>query len=100
MIPLIQFSISSIFGEFFERVKQTACNELQHLYLSSIFTWHDDLVAGDTFGGEFVTVTVIAEQRLILAGEWLICQWAVAAETAEAVLVIMPVFIEELLAER
>ena len=62
------------------------------------FTWHDDLVAGNTLGGELITVAVIAEQRVILAGERLICQRAITAETAEAVLVIVPVLVEELLA--
>lgn len=62
------------------------------------FTWHDDLVAGYTLGGELITVAVIAEQRVILAGERLICQRAITAETAEAVLMIMPVLVEELLA--
>lgn len=62
------------------------------------FTWHDDLVAGDTFGGELITVAVVAEQRLVLAGEGLIRQRAITAETAEAVLVIMPVLVEEFLA--
>lgn len=66
--------------------------------LSSTFTWHDDLVAGDAFGGELVTVAVIAEQGLILAGEGLICQRAITAETAETVLVIVPVLVEEFLA--
>lgn len=60
-------------------------------------TWHDNLVAGDTLGGEFVTVAVVAEQRVILAGEGLVGQRAVAVETAEAVLVVMPVLVEELL---
>lgn len=59
-------------------------------------TWHDDLVAGHALGGELITVAVIAEQRVILAGERFVCQRAIAAETAEAVLVIMPVLIEEL----
>lgn len=62
------------------------------------FTWHDDLVASYTLGGELVTVAVIAEQRFILAGEGLIRQRAITAETAETVLVIMPILIEELLA--
>lgn len=31
--------------------------------------WHDDLVTGDTFGGELITVAVVAEQSIILAGE-------------------------------
>lgn len=62
------------------------------------FTWHNDLVAGYTLGGELVTVAVVAEQRVVLAGEGLVCQRAITAETAEAVLVIMPVLIKELLA--
>lgn len=62
------------------------------------FTWHDDLVAGNTLGRELVAVAVIAEQRVILAGERLICQRAITAETAKAVLVVMPVLIKELLA--
>lgn len=64
------------------------------------FTWHDNLVAGYTLGGELITVAVIAEQRVILAGERLICQGAITAETAEAVLMIMPVLIKELLATK
>lgn len=70
----------------------------QSVQTPSTFTWHDDLVAGYTLGGELITVALIAEQRVILAGERLICQRAIAAETAEAVLVIVPVFVEELLA--
>lgn len=61
-------------------------------------TWHDDLVAGDAFGGELVTVAVVAEQGLVLAGEGLICQRAIAAEAAETVLVIVAVLVEEFLA--
>lgn len=37
-------------------------------------TRHDSLVTGDTFGREFVAVTVVAEQSVILAGEGLISQ--------------------------
>lgn len=59
-------------------------------------TWHDDFVAGYTLGGELITVAVVAEQRVILAGKRLICQRAIAAETAEAVLMIVPVLVEEL----
>lgn len=62
------------------------------------FTWHDDFVTGDAFGGELITVAVVAEQRLVLAGEGLICQRAITAEAAEAVLVIMSVLVEEFLA--
>lgn len=64
----------------------------------STCTWHDNLVAGYTLGGEFITVAVVAEQSVVLAGEGLICQRAIAAETAEAMLVVMPVVVEELLA--
>ena len=63
-----------------------------------IFTWHDHFVAGYTLGGELVTVAVVAEERFVLAGERLVCQRAIAAETAEAVLVIVSVLVEELLA--
>lgn len=66
--------------------------------LPRTFTWHDDLVAGHALGGELIAVAVIAEQGVLLAGERLICQRAIAAETAEAVLVVMPVLVEELLA--
>lgn len=66
--------------------------------ISCTFTWHDDFVAGHALGGELVTVAVIAEQRLLLAGEGLIRQRAITAETAEAVLVIVPVLVEQLLA--
>lgn len=59
-------------------------------------TWHDDLVTGYTLGGELITVAVIAEQCIILAGERLICQRAITTETAEAVLMIMSVLVKEL----
>lgn len=65
-----------------------------------VSTWHDDLVAGHTLGGELVAVAVVAEQSILLAGERLVRQRAVAAETAEAVLVVMPVLVEELLATK
>lgn len=66
----------------------------------NVSTWHDDLVAGHTLGGELVAVAVVAEQGVLLAGERLVRQRAVAAETAEAVLVVMPVLVEELLATK
>lgn len=62
-------------------------------------TWHDNLVAGHTLGGKLVTVAVVAQQGVLLAGERLVGQRAVTAETAEAVLVVVPVLVEELLAE-
>lgn len=63
------------------------------------FTWHHNLVASHTLGGELVAVAVVAEQRIILAGEGFVCQRAITAETAEAVLMIMSVFIKKLLTE-
>lgn len=62
--------------------------------------WHDDLVAGDALGRELVAVAVVAEQRVLLVGEGLVRQRAVAAETAEAVLMVVPVLVEEFLGER
>lgn len=79
-----------------KKTKKTA-KKTSRIFVS-IFTWHDDLVTGYTLGWELITVAVIAEQGVILAGEGLVCQWAVAAETAEAVLVIMAILIKELLA--
>lgn len=64
-----------------------------------VSTWHDSLVAGHTLGGKFIAVTVAAHQSVILASEGLVCQRAVAAEAAKAVLVVMSVLIEELLRE-
>lgn len=64
-----------------------------------VSTWHDCLVAGHTLGGKFIAVTIAAHQSVILAGEGLVCQRAVAAEAAKAVLVVMSVLIEELLRE-
>lgn len=58
--------------------------------------WHDDLVTGHTFGGELVAVAVVAQQGVVLTGEGLVGQRAVTAETAEAVFVVMSVFIEQL----
>lgn len=60
-------------------------------------TWHDGLVAGHTLGGELIAVTVVAQQRLLLAGEGLVCQGAVAAETTETVFMVMSVLVEQLL---
>lgn len=60
-------------------------------------TWHDGLLTSDTFGGELAAVAVVAQQLLALAGERLIGQRAVAAETTEAVLVVMAVLIVQLL---
>lgn len=37
-----------------------------------ISTWHDNLVAGHTLGGKLVTVAVVAQQGVLLAGEWLV----------------------------
>lgn len=67
--------------------------------LRAVSTWHDCLVAGHTLGGELVAVAVAAHQRVVLVGEGLVCQRAVAAETAEAVLVVVSVLVEELLEE-
>lgn len=64
-----------------------------------VSTWHDCLVAGHTLGGELVAVAVAAHQRVILVGEGLVCQRAVAAETTKAVIVVVSVLIEELLEE-
>lgn len=63
----------------------------------SVTTWHDRLVAGRALGGKLVAVAVAAHQRVTLAGEGLVRQRAVAAETAETVCVVMSVLIEELL---
>jgi len=68
--------------------------------LPSGLTRHDGLVAGDAFGGELVAVAVVAEQRLVLAGERLVGQGAVAAEAAEAVLVVVAVLVKQLLSDR
>ena len=76
---------------------QTTCVELWPRLLP---TWHHNLVAGHTLGGELVAVAVVAEQRVVLAGEGLVRQRAVAAETAEAVLVVMSLLVEELLEEK
>lgn len=65
----------------------------------SISTWHDCLVAGHALGGELVAVAVAAHQSIFLAGEGLVGQRAVAAETAETVRVVMSVLVEELLEE-
>ncbi len=64
-----------------------------------VSTWHDRLVAGYTLGGELVAEAVAAYQRVALAGERLVCQRAVASETAKTVRVVIFVFIEELLEE-
>lgn len=61
------------------------------------YTWHDSLVAGHTLGGILAAVAVAAHQRLLLAGEGLVCQRALAAETAETVRVVMSLLVEELL---
>lgn len=63
----------------------------------NVATWHDRLVAGRALGGKLVAVAVAAHQRITLAGEGLVCQRAVATETAETVCVVMSVLIEEFL---
>lgn len=55
---------------------------------------HDGFIAGHTFGGELVAVAVIAQKSIILAGEGLVCQRTVTAETAEAVLVVVTVLVK------
>lgn len=64
-----------------------------------VITWHDCLVAGHTLGRKFIAVAVAAHQPFVLAGEGFVCQRALAAETAEAVLVVVSVLVEELLEE-
>lgn len=59
-----------------------------------VATWHDYLVAGGALGGELVAVAVAAHQSVALAGEGLVCQRAVAAETAKTVCVVMSVLVE------
>lgn len=59
-----------------------------------IHTRHDGFIAGHTFGGELIAVAVIAQKSIILAGEGLICQRTVTAETAEAVLVVVTVLVK------
>lgn len=74
--------------------------ETVHLLIQSVFivtTWHDHLVAGGALGGKLGAVAVAAHQRVTLAGEGLVRQRAVAAETAETVCVVISVLIEELL---
>lgn len=65
--------------------------------VSLVTTWHDHLVAGGALGGKLIAVAVAAHQRITLAGEGLVRQRAVAAETAETVCVVISVLIEELL---
>ena len=60
-------------------------------------TWHDRLVTGHTLGRDLVAVAVVAQQGLVLAGEGLVRQRAVTAETTETVLVVVPVLVEQLL---
>lgn len=57
---------------------------------------HDGFITGHTFGGELVAVAVVTQKSVVLAGEGLVCQRTVAAETAEAVLVIVTVFVKQL----
>lgn len=66
-------------------------------YSDVIHTRHDGFVAGHTFGRELVAVTVVTQKSVVLAGEGLVGQRAVAAETAEAVLVIVTVLVKQLL---
>lgn len=65
----------------------------------SHLTRHHLLVADHALGGEFVAVALAAHQSIVLAGEGLVGQRASAAYAAEAVFVVVPVFIEELLEE-
>lgn len=69
----------------------------QHVFIVS--TWHNYLVAGHTLGRKFIAVAVAAHQTFGLVGEGFVCQRALAAETAEAVLVVVSVLVKELLDE-
>ncbi len=60
----------------------------------AIHTRHDSFIAGHTFGGELVAVAVIAQKSIVLAGEGLVCQRMVTAETAEAVFVVVTVLVK------
>lgn len=60
-------------------------------------SWHDCLVAGHTLGRKLAAVAAAAHQRVVLAGEGLVSQRALTAETPKAVLMVMSVLIEELL---
>lgn len=62
-------------------------------------TWHHRLVTGHALGGELVAEALAADQSVVLDGEGLVRQGAVAAETAEAVFVVVAVFVEQLLME-
>lgn len=66
------------------------------IVLQHLGTWHHRLVAGNTLGGELVAVTVAANQAVVLTGEGFVGQRAIAAETTEAVLVVISVVVEEL----
>lgn len=62
-----------------------------------ICTRHDGFIAGHTFGGELVAVAVVAQKSIVLAGEGLVGQRTVAAETAEAVFMVVTVLVKQLL---
>lgn len=82
--------IPTRFGEF-------RCFCYSREAVAGVGTWHDGLVAGHTLGRELIAVAVVAQQRLLLAGEGLVRQRAVTAETTETVFVVVPVLVEQLL---
>lgn len=63
----------------------------------AVVTWRDLPAAGGAFGGEVAAVAVGAHQRIAPAAEGLLRQRALAAAAAEAVGVVMPVLVEDIL---
>ena len=65
--------------------------------LGSELTWHDGLLAVETFGGVLVGVALGAQELLIFGGEGLVHQRALAHEAVEAVLVPVAVLVGQVL---
>lgn len=63
-------------------------------------TWHDGFLALMALGGILIGVALSAEELLILGGEGLVHQRALALEAHEAVLVPVTVLVGQILRER
>ena len=68
--------------------------------LGSELTWHDGLLAVETFGGVLVGVALGAQELLIFGGEGLVHQRTAALEAVEAVFVPVAVLVGQILEER
>lgn len=79
------------------------CWHCLNLYCCSLFgllpTWHDGFLALMALGGILIRVALSAEELLILGGEGLVHQRALALETLETFLMPVTVLVGQILGQ-